>query len=112
METKMIAALAMDKLDEENHEHKVKIDKLAGKALDEINTYCGPYDKHCGDNTKMVKLMGKLSSELDNDNVHPGVTNMLHGLTINSALHAVYDKKKKNKEESHRHHHHYHSKLK
>ena len=62
--------------------------------MDTINKYCGPYDKDCGttDNTKMIKLMGKLSNELDNDNVHPGVNNLMNGITINSALHAVYDK--------------------
>lgn len=81
----MIAAIAKDKLDEEDHLHRVKIDKLAGEALDTINKKCGEYDKNC-ENTKMVNLMGKLSSELDNDNVHPGVNHLLNGITINSAL--------------------------
>jgi len=107
LETKMIAAIAKDKLDEEDHEHRVKINKLAGEALDTINKYCGPYDKDCGttDNTKMIKLMGKLSNELDNDNVHPGVNNLMNGITINSALHAVYDKNEESDDSDHHHHH-------
>lgn len=57
--------------------------------MDTINQKCGEYDKNC-DNTKMVKLMGNISKELDNENVHPGVNNMLKGITINSALKAVH----------------------
>jgi hypothetical protein len=103
METKMMAAIAQDKLNQENKDHRAKINGLAVEALNTINKYCGPYDKNCGDNTKMENLMGKISNELDNPNVHPGVNNLMNGITINSALHAVYDK---NEDDDNSHHHH------
>jgi len=89
LETKMIAAIAKDKLEQEDNEHRVKINTLAGEALDTINKKCEEFDKNC-ENSKMTKIMGKLSSELDNDDVHPGVNHLLNGITINSALKAVH----------------------
>jgi urease gamma subunit len=105
----MIAAIAKDKLQEEDHEHRVKINTLAGEALDTINSKCGEYDKNC-DNTKMVKLMGKISNELDNDNVHPGVNHLFNGITINSALKAVHKENEEESDNERHHHHHHHSK--